>query len=212
MYERAVERAIVAKREPRGVLFQFCGLREDECILGTAFSSHGAMAAGFSDFLVPGIMQDIEQGGRPFDFDRDEHEIEHLFISDRLNASELALIDAGEMFACISDRALPTVANYWKVVDGGGWFGPDAPQLAHVAYRKGPHVFAIDIWENRQTGDAFYAEHLHRQLEELQPGQLSDEIRAGSWIDLKTFLVMAPKDDALRHFRRPDADFGPSKI
>lgn len=207
LYRRVLTQIREDGVQPPGLLLQFSGIRSGEYLMATAYESRAAMHEGFMTYAFPYFLKDMERGGARRDIDRSEFSLLHSYISPSIERHTFGFQPANGAVACISDHAQPTISNYWKVVDSEPWQGPQAPQLAHLAYAVGDVVHAIDIWPDRATGEAFYADHLQEQFEALQPGALSEAVWAESWIELDAFVVTDYATCAMsRYTRREDAD------
>lgn len=203
LYEGVMRRVAGRSEKPHGILLHFTTWRDDNFVVGTAFSDSAAMLDGFVGFSAPEAQNEMVSSGRPLDITRDEHRLERLWVADDVPARHFSYQPAGEIAACSSDAAAISVDVFRKLVEESGQLEQPVPdRLASIAYRIGDMVHAIDFWKTRELGQAWYEANVYPTYERLRPGLITEETIAKSWLELHSFVVCAPPGDPQRHFTR----------
>lgn len=203
LYEGVMRRVAERSEQPRGVLMHFTTWRDDNFVIGTVFIDNATMFEGFVGFSAPEAQNEMVSSGRPLDLTRDEHRLERMLVADEVEARPLSYVPAGEIAACSSDASDISVDVFRKLVEESGQLEAAVPgRLATIAYRLGDNVHAVDFWENRERGQAWYEENVYPTYERLRPGLITEETIARSWMGLRSFVVCMPPGDPQRRFTR----------
>lgn len=203
LYEAVMQRIADRSEQPRGVLLHFAALQNGKFLVGTIFRDNETMLEGFLGFTAPETQNEMVSSGRPADITRDQYPLERLLVADEVEARPFSFQPAGEIAACSSDAAdIPIDVHRSLVAESGQNDAPVPGRLATIAYQVGAAVHAVDFWESRERGQAYYEEHVYPVYEELRPGRITEETIEKSWMKLHAFVVCSPADDPQRNFLR----------
>lgn len=206
-----MRRVAARSEQPRGVLLHFTTWRDDHFCVATVFSDSATMLEGFMSFSAPEAQNEMVSSGHPMDLARDEYRLERMLVSDEVEAKPFSYVPAGKIAACSSEAAEIKLDVFRKLVEESGQLEEPVPgRLATIAYCLGDVVHAVDFWESRERGQAWYDESIYPTYERLRPGLITEETIEKSWLDLHSFVVSAPLGDPQRHFAR--AADGPLQV
>lgn len=202
-YDAVLERIAERDEKPRGIELHFSGARGGEFIVGTLFRDRELANAGFINFVAPETARETAETGNAVDLTRDVYEIIHIHVSDAIEGETFRAAPADGLVASFSDNFQISTENYWELVGSEDWSDSVAAgRVAHLAYSDGENVHSINFWTSREAGEQWYRQRGISALEELQPGDWSEEKMAATWVDLHTFVVTAEPGSEMRDFRR----------
>lgn len=207
-YEGVMRRIAAHDDHPSGMLMHFTATRDGEFNAWSVFRDRDAMLEAFLAYSSRDAQAEMLARGLAFDITRDEFPLLRIFIEPGVDVSRLAFKPVGEIAATSSDVVTVDVERYYQLTDAIGLFDePVAGRLAHVAFSdRSGKVDSFDFWESRRTGQDWYDANANAVFERLNPGELTPEVNAASWIDLHSFVVTATGGDAGRHYVRRDID------
>lgn len=203
LYAAAVPSAAQRSEAPPTPVIQYAGMIGGQFEIGTIFSSRAAMQTMFLSYTLPEGQREMIEQNKPTDLSREELEMEHIFIEERVAAQPYGLHPAGTIAGFASGEVRPSPEDYWALYDEEDWFErPIEGRIAHIAYLEAGAIRLVEFWENREVGSAWHHENVVPKFNARVPDGITPDRMMGGWIELDYFMVGAPEGDRVRNFVR----------
>lgn len=203
-YVNILEHIVERPEQSSGMLMHFTIVRDGEFTSWSVFRDHPTMLEAFLSYSSREAQAEILAQGEAFDITRDEYPLERLVIDPGVATQPLQFAPSAEIAVTTSDVVTGDVEKYRELTAAiGGYDRPVEGRLAHLAYvEPSGRVHALDFWETRAAGAAWYKANANEAFERFYPQTHAADVADASWLALQTFVVTPGADEYGRHFVR----------